>query len=65
MYDPSELRLVGQLLEDAGLTGVRVRQNVIFTEDAFSNKQYKGSVERVGNTADPGSIVFSTDFISA
>jgi multidrug resistance efflux pump len=59
MYDPSQLRLVGQLQEDQGLADVRVGQNVIFTVDAYGSRQYSGIVERIGDVADTGSIVFS------
>ena len=59
MYDPRELRVIGHLQEDQGLSDVRVGQKVTFTVDAYGSKEYPGAVERIASAADQGSVVFS------
>jgi multidrug resistance efflux pump len=59
MIDPSTMRIVGHLEEDKGLSEVRPGQKVVFTVDAFGNKTYTGTVERIGVTSRDTSIVFS------
>lgn len=59
MYNPGSLRVVGHLQEDQGLSDVRVGQQVMFTVDAFDAKQFAGTVESIGKTADATGAVFS------
>jgi multidrug resistance efflux pump len=59
MYDPSNLRIVGHVQEDQGLADLRVGQKVIFTVDAFDNREYAGTLDSIANVADQGSITFS------
>ena len=59
MYDPTSLRIVGHIQEDQGLSDIKIGQKVTFTVDAFDNREYTGTVETIGNTADQSSVVFS------
>jgi multidrug resistance efflux pump len=59
MIDPNSLRVIGHIEEDKGLSQVQVGQNVDFTADAFSSKQYQGVVESVAPTSNDSKIVFS------
>ena len=59
MFDPSELRLIGQVEEDKGLSDVRVGQRVVFTADAFGSKQYEGIVDSISPSSRSSDIVFS------
>jgi multidrug resistance efflux pump len=59
MVDPSEFRLVGRVEEDKGLSDIKPGQQVVFTVDAFSGKEYKGTVEMVSPTSRDSDIVFS------
>ncbi|MDE2079570.1 MAG: efflux RND transporter periplasmic adaptor subunit [Patescibacteria group bacterium] len=59
MYDPSELRVVGSLDEDKGLSDVRVGAPAVFTVDAFGGKRYYGVVDEVSPSAKQGDVVFN------
>jgi multidrug resistance efflux pump len=59
MLDPRELRVVGHIDEDKGLSDIKVGQNVTFTVDAFGQKVYRGTVESVSPTSRQQDIVFS------
>jgi multidrug resistance efflux pump len=59
MIDPNELRVIGTIKEDAGLTKISVGNPVTFTLDAFGNKEFTGVVEEISETAKDTSVVFS------
>jgi len=59
MIDPSQLRVVGHLAEDKGLSDVQVGDAVTFTVDAFSGKQYTGIVDEVSPTSRESDVVFN------
>jgi len=59
MVDPTQLRVVGHLDENAGLANVAVGDAATFTVDAFGSKQYQGVVDEVAPTAESGSVVFN------
>ncbi|MBI5304213.1 MAG: HlyD family efflux transporter periplasmic adaptor subunit [Chloroflexi bacterium] len=59
MYDPNQLRVIGHIQEDQGLSDIRVGQKVMFTVDAYGSKEYQGTIERVAAAADQGNVVFS------
>ena len=59
MIQPTDLRVVGSLAEDKGLSDVRVGQRAIFTVDAFGSKQYEGIVDEISPTSRAGDVVFS------
>jgi len=59
MIDPKEMRLVGTIKEDAGLTKINIGNPVTFTLDAYGNKKFVGYVEEIGATSKDSSVVFS------
>jgi multidrug resistance efflux pump len=59
MIDPGELRVVGHIEEDKGLSDIKLGQNVVFTVDAFGDRQYSGVVDSISPTSRAPDIVFS------
>ncbi len=59
MYNPKELRVVGQIQEDKGLSNIENGQRVIFTADAFGSKKYYGIVEEISPSSRESDVVFS------
>lgn len=59
MIDPTQLRVVGQIDENKGLSDVHVGQQATFTVDAFGSKIYHGVVDEVSPTSNSQSAVFS------
>ncbi len=59
MIDPGELRVVGRISEDKGLSDVRVGQFAKFSVDAFGSKKYEGIVESVSQISRNEDIVFN------
>lgn len=59
MIDPSELRVVGQIDENKGLSDIHVGQRASFTVDAFGSKKYYGIVDEVGSTSQESGVVFN------
>ena len=59
MIDASELRVVGKIAEDKGLSSIAVGQRVTFTVDAFSGKEYTGVVDEISTVPHESSIAFS------
>lgn len=59
MYNPEELRVIGQVQEDKGLKNIKAGQKIIFTVDAFGSKKYQGVVGEVSPTSRASDIVFS------
>lgn len=59
MIDPQELRVIGTLKEDAGLSKIKVGDVATFTVDAFENKKFVGIVEEISETSKDGSVIFS------
>ena len=59
MVDPLELRAVGHLEENKGLSDVQVGDAASFTVDAFGGKQYQGIVDEVTPTSRAGDVVFN------
>jgi multidrug resistance efflux pump len=54
-----DLRVVGAVEEDKGLSDVQVGQRVIFEADAFGSKEYNGVVDEISPTVKQGDIVFN------
>jgi multidrug resistance efflux pump len=52
MIDPTQLRVVGHLDEDKGLSKVKVGDVAKFTVDAFGSKEYYGVVDEVGQISE-------------
>ena len=59
MIDPTQLRVVGNLDENKGLSDVKVGEVATFTVDAFGSKVYKGIVDEVSQTSNQSDVVFN------
>jgi multidrug resistance efflux pump len=59
MINPEELRVVGRIEEDKGLRNVKIGQRAIFTVDAFSGREYIGTVDEISPTSRESGIVFN------
>jgi multidrug resistance efflux pump len=59
MFDPNELRVIGRIDEDKGLSDVRIGQEVEFTVDAYSSKKYTGIVDEISPASREGDVVFN------
>ena len=59
MIDPTQLRVVGHLQENKGLSLVQVGDPATFTVDAFGSKQYQGIVDEVSPTSRESDVVFN------
>jgi len=57
--DPSQLRVVGSVEEDKGLTDIKVGAPATFTVDAFGSRKFMGVVSEISPTAQSGDVVFS------
>ncbi len=58
MIDPTQLRIVGTIEEDKGLSQIKVGQPATFTLDAFGSKKFTGIVDQISPTSDQSSVVF-------
>ena len=59
MIDPLQLRVVGKIDEDKGLSRVKIGDPVLFTVDAFGSTQFVGEVDEISPTSNQSSVVFS------
>lgn len=59
MIDPSQLRVVGRLDENKGLTQMAVGDPVTFTVDAFGGKTFTGILDEIAPTSNQSGIVFN------
>lgn len=59
MIDPTQLRVVGTLEEDKGLSDIAAGQPVTFTVDAFGNDKFYGVVDSISPTSDETGVVFN------
>ena len=59
LINPDDLRVVGRLAEDKGLSKVAVGDRATFTIDAFGGKKFIGIVDEVSPTSRAGDVVFS------
>ena len=59
MIDPTQLRVVGYLDENKGLSSVQVGDPATFTVDAFGSKQYQGIIDEVSPTSRATDVVFN------
>ncbi|MDD4332513.1 MAG: HlyD family secretion protein [Patescibacteria group bacterium] len=59
MIEIKDLRVVGSVSEDKGLSDIVVGQRAMFTVDAFDSKQYFGTVDEISPTAKSGDVVFN------
>ena len=59
MIDPAELRVVGTIDENKGLSRIRVGDPVAFTVDAFGSQTFAGVVDEVAPTSNQSAVVFN------
>lgn len=59
MIDPTQLRVVGSVDENKGLSRLQVGDTVIFTVDTFGSKQYSAVVDEISPTSEQSGIVFN------
>lgn len=59
IIDLKDLRVVGHLDEDKGLSNVHVGQRAAFQVDAFGSKKYIGIVDEVSETSRTSGVAFS------
>ncbi len=59
MIDPTQLRIVGQVDENKGLSDIHVGDPVVFTVDAFGSKEYRGIVDEISPTSRQSDVVFN------
>ncbi len=59
MIQPSELRVVGEIEENKGLSKLAVGQTASFTVDAFGSKKFYGVVDSIAPTANASDVVFN------
>jgi multidrug resistance efflux pump len=59
MIDPTQLRVVGQVDENKGLSTIHVGDPVVFTVDAFGSKEYRGIVDEISPTSRKSDVVFN------
>jgi multidrug resistance efflux pump len=59
MIDPTQLRVVGRIDEDKGLSQIQVGDPVTFTVDAFGGTTFTGVVDEVSPTSNESGVVFN------
>lgn len=59
MIDQTQLRAVGTIDENKGLSRIKVGQSVFFTVDAYGSKKYQGVVDEISPMANQQSVVFN------
>jgi multidrug resistance efflux pump len=59
MIDPTQLRVVGNIDENKGLSDIQVGDQATFTVDAFGSQQFKGVVDEVSPTSEETDVVFN------
>lgn len=59
MIDPTQLRVVGTIDENKGLSKIAVGDPATFTVDAFGGQTFTGIVDEISPTSDDSSIAFS------
>lgn len=59
MIDPSQLRVVGKIDENKGLSRIALGDPVTFTVDAFGSRTYSGIVDEISPISVQSGIVFN------
>ncbi|NVN96707.1 HlyD family efflux transporter periplasmic adaptor subunit [Candidatus Nomurabacteria bacterium] len=59
MINPEDLRIVGTVKENSGLSKIVIGDPVYFTVDAFAGERYTGIVDEISETSKDTSVVFS------
>lgn len=56
---PADMRVLGTIEENKGLSDIQVGQRVIFTADAFGSKEYQGFVDEISPSSKDKGLAFS------
>ena len=59
MIDPSQLRLVARVDENAGLSDIKPGDKVVFTLDAYGSKKFDGTVDQIIPTSYESGVIFN------
>ena len=59
MIQPSDLRVVGQIAENKGLSDLQVGQPATFTVDAFGSQKFYGVIDSISATSNTSDVVFN------
>jgi multidrug resistance efflux pump len=59
MIDPTQLRVIGHLEENKGLSDIHVGDPAEFSVDAFGSKLYQGIVDEISPTSRASDVVFN------
>lgn len=59
MIDPTQLRVVGKVDENKGLSSIAVGDQIVFTVDAFGSRQFTGVIDEIAPTSNQSGIVFN------
>jgi len=59
MIIPDQLRVVGHIDENKGLSQIQIGQRAVFTVDAFGSKKYNGTVDEISESSRQGDVVFN------
>ena len=59
MIDPTQLRVVGKIDENKGLSQIQVGDPATFTVDAFGGKSFTGVVDEIAPTSNQSDVVFN------
>ena len=59
MIDPNQLRVVGEIDENNGLSSIKIGDPATFTVDAFGGAQFTGIVDEISPTSNQSGVVFS------
>ena len=59
MIDPNQLRIVGEIDENKGLSSIKIGDPAIFTVDAFGGEEFTGIVDEISPTSNDSGVVFS------
>lgn len=59
MIDTEQLRIVGKIDENKGLSSIKIGDPVVFTVDAFGREKFTGIVDEISPTSNQSGAVFS------
>jgi multidrug resistance efflux pump len=59
MVDPTQLRVIGKVDENKGLSNIQVGESVTFTVDAFGSQKFTGVIDEISPTSNQSGIVFN------
>jgi multidrug resistance efflux pump len=59
MIDPNQLRVVGTIEEDKGLSSLKVGQPVTFTVDAYGSQTFQGIIDEISPTSNDSGVAFT------